>query len=49
MLQTNYPLQAHQIADFQLNGYIYLSEVMPKKALSPYRDAIVEWADDFRK
>jgi ectoine hydroxylase-related dioxygenase (phytanoyl-CoA dioxygenase family) len=49
MLHTTYPIQAKHVADFQRDGHIYLSGLMPKKALSPYRDAIVEWADDFRK
>ncbi len=49
MLQNTYPLQAQQIVDFQRDGHIYLPGLMPYDALCPYRDAIVEWADDFRK
>jgi ectoine hydroxylase-related dioxygenase (phytanoyl-CoA dioxygenase family) len=49
MLQTTYPIQAQQVADFQRDGHIYLSGLMPKNSLNPYRDAIVEWADEFRR
>jgi ectoine hydroxylase-related dioxygenase (phytanoyl-CoA dioxygenase family) len=49
MLQTTYPIQAQQVADFQRDGHIYLSGLMPKNSLSSYRDAIVEWADEFRR
>lgn len=49
MLQESYSIQNHQIADFQQNGHIYLPGVLPKAELASYRDAIVQWAADFRK
>lgn len=49
MLQTNYPLQAEQVDRFQRDGHLFLPDVMPNQQLSPYRDAIVHWADEFRK
>ena len=49
MLNTDYPIQAQQVADFQRDGHIYLPELISPEALKPYRDSIVQWADDFRK
>ena len=49
MLNTNYPIQAQQVADFQRDGHVYLPELISPEALKPYRDSIVQWADDFRK
>ncbi|MFM6938680.1 MAG: phytanoyl-CoA dioxygenase, partial [Aquirufa sp.] len=49
MLNTDYPIQAQQVADFQRDGHIYLPELISPAALKPYRDSIVQWAKDFRK
>lgn len=49
MLNTDYPIQAQQVADFQRDGHIYLPELISPEALKPYRDSIVQWANDFRK
>ena len=49
MLNTDYPIQAQQVADFQRDGHVYLPELISPEALKPYRDSIVQWADDFRK
>lgn len=49
MLNTDYPIQAQQVADFQRDGHIYLPELISPRVLIPYRDSIVQWANDFRK
>jgi ectoine hydroxylase-related dioxygenase (phytanoyl-CoA dioxygenase family) len=49
MLNETYTLQAQQITDFQRNGHICLPAVYPQSALGEYRNAIVNWAEDFRK
>jgi ectoine hydroxylase-related dioxygenase (phytanoyl-CoA dioxygenase family) len=49
MLESLYSIQDQQIADFQQKGHIYLPDVLPPDALETYRNAIAQWAEDFRK
>lgn len=48
MLQSNFPLVATQVRDFQRDGHIYLPNVLSSDALVPYREAILKWAENFR-
>lgn len=48
-MTINYHLTAESIASFQENGHIYLPNIISKDQLSPYRKAIKNWAEEFKK
>jgi hypothetical protein len=48
-MQFDYSLSDDSIQHFQENGHVYLPKIISKGALQPYRNAILSWADDFRK
>jgi ectoine hydroxylase-related dioxygenase (phytanoyl-CoA dioxygenase family) len=48
-MQFDYSLSDDSIQYFQENGHVFLPKIISKDVLQPYRNAILSWADDFRK
>lgn len=48
MLQQPYSLSAKDRSYFASNGHIYLPGLITSAELQPYRQAIIDWAADFR-
>ena len=48
MLSQNFSVSPADIAYFSENGYAYIPGLISAQELQPYRQAILDWADDFR-
>ncbi|RXK50986.1 phytanoyl-CoA dioxygenase family protein [Aquirufa rosea] len=48
MLRQTYSLKETDKTYFNMNGHVYLPDVLSTDALQPYREAINRWAKDFR-
>jgi len=48
MLSQNFSVSPADIAYFSENGHAYIPGLISAQELQPYRQAILDWADDFR-
>jgi ectoine hydroxylase-related dioxygenase (phytanoyl-CoA dioxygenase family) len=48
MLHQSFSVSQEQVAYFNLNGHAYIPGIISAAELQPYRQAILDWAADFR-
>jgi ectoine hydroxylase-related dioxygenase (phytanoyl-CoA dioxygenase family) len=48
MLHQSFPVSQEQVAYFNSNGHAYIPGLISAAELQPYRQAILDWAADFR-
>ncbi len=48
-MTINYTLNEQSITSFQENGHVYLPNILKEEELNPYRLAILNWAENFKK